>query len=125
MIKEINKFKKIQKKYNSDLDKFNNYLYSQGFNNEQFLMITDGIRRNLDVEVYAKKEFNARQMGVIMTGLLNKYDVKLYAKPEYDVILMNKIFHILNDTAAKKDFNAEFSTYEEKLNKINLLIIES
>ena len=41
-----------------------------------------GLKDNLDVSIYAKKEFNRDQMREIKEGLKDNLDVFIYAKPE-------------------------------------------
>ena len=41
-----------------------------------------GLKDNLDVSIYTKKEFNRDQMDQIRLGLKANLDVSIYAKPE-------------------------------------------
>ena len=44
--------------------------------------IRRGLQNNLDVSIYAKKEFNSAQMNEIREGLRDNLDVSIYAKSE-------------------------------------------
>ena len=46
-------------------------------------VIRIGLEQNLNVSIYAKKEFNDQQMNQIREGLEKGLDVSVYAKPEY------------------------------------------
>ena len=61
------------------------------FNWQQMLEIRFGLENNLDVSIYAKSYFNPWQMGQIREGLKDNLDVSLYAKPEFDEYHMNQI----------------------------------
>ena len=53
------------------------------FDDIQKTIIKVGLKNNLDVFQYAKKEFDAKQMIQIRNGLKDNLDVSVYAKPEY------------------------------------------
>ena len=53
------------------------------FNKYQQEEIIEGLERNLDISLYAKKEFDNFQMRQIKLGLINNLNVSLYAKEEY------------------------------------------
>ena len=44
--------------------------------------IKDGYVNNLDISIYAKKEFDWMQMRKIRLGLIDNLDVSIYANPE-------------------------------------------
>lgn len=54
------------------------------FNRKQRIAIKDGLKDNLDVSYYAKKEFDFYQMYQIRLGLLSNIDVSVYAKTDFD-----------------------------------------
>lgn len=51
------------------------------FNKDQQVQIRIGIKANLDVSWYAKKEYNWLQMGQIRKGLEKSLDISWYANP--------------------------------------------
>ena len=57
--------------------------YFNQFNKYQQEEILEGLERNLDISLYAKKEFDNFQMRQIKLGLINNLNVSLYAKEEY------------------------------------------
>ena len=81
----INQFNKYQqeeiiKGIEDNLDVF---LYAKrDFDWGQMLYLRLGLKDNLDVSIYAKKEFNRDQMREIKEGLKANLDVSIYAKPE-------------------------------------------
>ena len=79
---------------------------SQWFNQFQELQqqeILKGLKANLDVSIYAKKEFDYLQMQEILTGLFTKVDVSIYANPDLDY---NQMREIRNETY--KDYYDEY-----------------
>ena len=52
------------------------------FDEEQQYEILEGLKNNLDVSIYAKKEFDEHQMAQIRVGLELGLDVSIYAKSE-------------------------------------------
>ena len=52
------------------------------FNENQKHRIIKGLNDNLDVSIYAKKEYNWLQMEQIRLGLEDNIDVSVYAKTE-------------------------------------------
>ena len=52
------------------------------FDKKQKRIIKEGLQENLDVSLYAKKEFNEYQMSEIRLGLIDNLDVSKYAKTE-------------------------------------------
>ena len=52
------------------------------FNKYQQEEILKGLKSNIDVLIYAKKEFDYQQMEQIRKGLEENLDVSWYAKPE-------------------------------------------
>ena len=61
------------------------------FNKYQQEQILDGLERNLDISIYAKKEFDREQMRQIRFGLEENLDVSLYAKKEFTWKQMREI----------------------------------
>ena len=57
--------------------------WSEQFNLFQRIQIKRGLEDNLNVCLYANKEFKAKQMNEIRLGLIDKLDVSIYAKPKY------------------------------------------
>ena len=73
---------------------------SQWFNQFDFFqqqLIRLGLEDNLDVSIYAKKEFDGNRMGQIRAGLIDGLDVLIYAKPEYSFGQMMEIRNGLKD----------------------------
>lgn len=66
-------------------------LLSEGYTQDQVMMITEGLDAGLDVSAYRNKEFLAFQMYQIREGLLAGLPVEHYAKPEYDWFQMEEI----------------------------------
>ena len=50
-----------------------------------------GLKKNLDVSIYANPDFNNFQMNEIRLGLQDDLDVSIYANPEIDFKEMKKI----------------------------------
>ena len=81
----INQFNKYQqeeiiKGIEDNLDVF---IYAKReFDWGQMLYLRLGLKDNLDVSIYAKKEFNRDQMDQIRLGLKANLDVSIYAKSE-------------------------------------------
>lgn len=50
-----------------------------------------GLKKNLDVTLYAKPEYNCNQMEEIRLGLEAGLDASTYAKPEYTCDQMKEI----------------------------------
>lgn len=73
-----------EKIYNELISKYN-------FNKTQKEEIKLGLKKNLDVNWYARPEFNDRQMEEIREGLEQDLDVSLYAEPEFDHLQMRFI----------------------------------
>ena len=61
------------------------------FNKKQTREIRDGLKANLDVSIYAKKEFNWLQMREIKRGLLANVDVSIYANSDFSNTQMFQI----------------------------------
>ena len=57
--------------------------WSEQFNLFQRIQIKRGLEDNLNVFLYANKEFKAKQMNEIRLGLIDDLDVSIYANPEY------------------------------------------
>ena len=55
------------------------------FNSEQRKQILAGLKENIDVSIYAKKEFDEYQMFEIKIGLFCEFDVSIYAKTIFNV----------------------------------------
>ena len=67
------------------------------FNEKQQREIREGLENNLDVSIYAKKEFTWEQMFYIRKGLKNNLDISWYAKKEFDWKQMQIIILGLKD----------------------------
>ena len=65
--------------------------YHEGFNDDQLHEIGLGIAHNVDVSLYANREFYASQMWIIRLGLEEGVDVTSYAKPEYSCFKMEEM----------------------------------
>ena len=61
------------------------------FDKDQQEEILEGLQANLDVSIYANKEFTSLQMFEIRLGLVDNLDVSLYAKPNLSWAKMNDI----------------------------------
>ena len=61
------------------------------FDKVQLEEILEGLQANLDVSIYANKEFTSLQMFEIRLGLVDNLDVSLYAKPNLSWAKMNDI----------------------------------
>ena len=61
------------------------------FDGLQQIEIEIGIRNNVDVFKYAKKEFDWMQMRKIRLGLIDNLDVSIYAKSEFSWHEMEQI----------------------------------
>ena len=96
----INQFNKYQqeeiiKGIEDNLDVF---LYAKrDFDWGQMLYLRLGLKDNLDVSIYAKKEFNRDQMREIKEGLKDNLDVFIYAKPEISWREMKQIKERLSE----------------------------
>ena len=61
------------------------------FSISQKQVIKQCLEDNLDVSVYAKKEFNWKQMDEIRLGLKNNLDVSIYTKADFNYLQMREI----------------------------------
>ena len=61
------------------------------FNVHQKYEISEGLKDNLDISIYAIPEFSWQQMSEIRGGLRNNLDVSCYAKPGFDDFQMEQI----------------------------------
>ena len=61
------------------------------FDKDQQEEILEGLQANLDVSIYANKEFTSLQMFEIRLGLVDNLDVSLYAKIDLSWSKMNDI----------------------------------
>ena len=61
------------------------------FHRDQKREIKDGIKKNLDVSIYANPIFTTYQMKQIKKGLEKNVDVSIYAKPEIEWRRMKEI----------------------------------
>ena len=83
------------------------------FEEYQQFEIKDGLKENLDVSWYAKKEFNWKQMSQIRLGLKANLDVSKYANPELKWGEMESFrLNLLEKEALKIIFSSEL--YEIK-----------
>ena len=69
----------------------NKFEESDKFNEYQMGQIRNGLKKGLDVSIYAKPEFKGSQMEQIRYGLERGLDVSVYAKPEFDSEQMRQI----------------------------------
>ena len=76
---------------NSTIKKLTKTEWFNQFDEEQKEQISLGLKDNLNVSIYAKKEFNANQMFKIKAGLDIDVDVSIYAKPEISSQEMEEI----------------------------------
>lgn len=102
---------------NGLLEKINVDLYADPkYDSLQMSQISEGLKLGYDINKFNNPKLNYKQMMLIKDGLKLGLDVDLYNSPNYSYELMMKIFKILKSKRIKP---------ENKLNKINLLIIES
>lgn len=52
----------------------------QGFDVDQIEVISEGLRQNVDVTVYARKHFTYKQMRALKDGLLLGFDMQPFAQ---------------------------------------------
>ena len=76
---------------NLSIDNLRKTEWFNQFNLNEKEEINWGLEDNLDVSIYAKKEFDEYQMREIRLGLLNKVDVLIYANQEFDEEQMKAI----------------------------------
>ena len=69
------------------LKELNLELFSEG----QIVQIFEGLKKDLDVSIYAKKEYNSSQMLQIRIGLEKNLNISQYAKFEYNERQMAEI----------------------------------
>ena len=82
----------MNKEYNNlTIDNLMRTDWINQFDEYQIRKIIQGIRNQLDISWYAKKEFNWLQMEQIRLGLLYDLDVSVYAKKEFSSDKMFKI----------------------------------
>lgn len=62
-----------------------------GFNRNQLTEIEEGLKKGIDVDIYAKPEYVFIQMRQIRLGLEDGLPVDIYAIPEYDWFQMEEI----------------------------------
>ena len=53
---------------------------AQGFDVDQIVVISEGLRQNVDVAVYAHEYFTHKQMRALKDGLLLGFDMQPFAK---------------------------------------------
>lgn len=94
------------------------------FDNLQLIVIKRGFEEFLteeQINLYANPKYNYKQMQALRWGLEYKVDINLYNSEKYSYKLMKEIYYLL----ANRREGYDKLTYEEKLDKINLLIIEN
>ena len=83
------------------------------FDEMQKQVITVGLKENLDVLIYAKKEFTWKQMVQIKWGLENNLDVSVYANPDFSVEQMREIaIGLIEDLDVSKYAKPEITVEE-------------
>lgn len=70
---------------------FENIITRNKFNNKQKKIIASGIKKRLDVSIYAKSEFTWKQMKQLYKGLILDLDVSSYANHQFAPCYMKKI----------------------------------
>ena len=74
----------MNKEYNNlDIKSLVKTEWFNQFDEPQQNQILNGLKKNIDVSVYAKSDFNYLQMRYIRQGLEANLDVSVYAKSEY------------------------------------------
>ena len=66
-------------------------IFSNYFDSAQMNEIRAGLRKKIDVSLYAKEDFNWLQMEEIRLGLEENLDVSIYAKKEFVWFQMKEI----------------------------------
>ena len=61
------------------------------FDKKQKKLIIEGLQENLNVLLYAKKEYNWGQMAHLKAGLKKNLDISIYANPDFNNFQMNEI----------------------------------
>ena len=90
----FNQFDKKQKKLIIEglQENLNVFLYAKKeYSWDQMAHLKAGLKKNLDISIYANPDFNNFQMNEIRLGLEQGLDVSVYAKPEFDCGQMKKI----------------------------------
>jgi len=90
----FNQFDKQQKKLIIEglQENLNVFLYAKKeYSWDQMAHLKAGLKANLDISIYANPDFNNFQMNEIRLGLQDGLDVSVYAKPEIDCGQMKKI----------------------------------
>ena len=73
-------------------ENLNVFLYAKKeYSWDQMAHLKAGLKKNLDISIYANPYFNNFQMNEIRLGLQDDLDVSIYAKPEMDFKEMKKI----------------------------------
>ena len=74
-----------------------------GFNKSQQVQIRLGLGKNIDISIYAKKEFSTWKMHHIRECLEEGLDVSIYAKPEFNIKQMGEIkYGLMNGVDVSK-----------------------
>ena len=82
----------MNKKYNNEeIKKLIKTEWFNQFYEDQKKEIKLGLKSNVDVSIYAKKEITDLEMLEIRKGLENNVDVFVYAKPEFNWLQMKEI----------------------------------
>lgn len=122
--KKIKQLKQPIKKLRTQQGKFRQALRGQlKLSKDQFDLVFEGLKKGIDVSLYAKPEYTAAKMEQIKLGLINKVDVKhylcekfssaqmswireglqskidvnFYNSPDYSTAFMKTIYNILVD----------------------------
>lgn len=74
-----------------DLSPYVGMADTKGFDLHQLHVIAEGLKKGLDVSVYAKEVFSGEQMSEILSGLEMGVDVTKYAKPMFSAEQMEII----------------------------------
>lgn len=123
---EIEDVLTLERNYHEANKLLKSKLYNLGFSDWRIDSIIEGAREKIDYKIYFNPNYSSSRMDCIRKGLLQKIDISLYNKDEYSDELVEKIFDILRkDRDYINQEPIQELTYEEKINKINLLIIES
>ena len=112
---KIKKENKMNKLYNNlTIDNLVKTEWINQFNKKQKEEILGGLEDNLDVSIYANKEFDFLQMREIRIRLMLNLNAFLYANPKFNVYQMNLLL-----TALSKNLDISYCL-NEKLDRTQM-----
>lgn len=96
MVEVINSYKVENFHFNelTQAEKYEELVNKYDFTPEQKEKIYEGLKDNINVDLYANPEFDSSQMFWIYKGLKNNNPfVRFYAKPKYNSIQMQRFYY--------------------------------